>query len=59
MCFFFSLVQGVLSGIVISMATVCSIIVNAQYHIAQGDLKYSVIPTSTDGCSNETHISQV
>lgn len=46
--------KGVLSAALISSVIVGVIIVNAQYHIAHKKLVYNVIPTSIEGCSNET-----
>lgn len=47
-------VQGVMCGILISMATVLAVTINAQYHTAMGNLHYEIIPTSTEGCANST-----
>lgn len=46
--------KGALSGMIISMAIMCPIIVNTQYAISQGKLHYEILPTRIDGCSNET-----
>lgn len=46
--------KGVICGIITSVAVVTLLIINTQYHIAQGNLKYNVIPTSIDKCDNET-----
>lgn len=44
--------QGLLSGTVFSMFVVCSLISNAQYHLATGELRQSTMPTSIDGCND-------
>lgn len=46
--------QGVMSGMIICMAFVFGIIVNTQINIAKGNLHYDILPTSIDGCSDET-----
>lgn len=51
---FFQKTKGALSGVIISFAVVLSIVMNAQYYIAQGKFHYDIIPTSIDKCSNET-----
>lgn len=48
------ILKGVLCGIISSVAVVSAIVINAQYHLANGTLKYNVIPTSIEKCSNET-----
>lgn len=74
MCFFFSsgreifqwkyvyllAFKGLLSGTLFSMLVVFSLIVNAQYHTATGELKLSTMPTSIKGCFKEnfTQVSQ-
>lgn len=47
-------INGLLSGTVLSMLIVCGLIVNTQYHIAYGMFKHDPIPTTIDGCANET-----
>ncbi|XP_055297867.1 sodium-coupled monocarboxylate transporter 2-like [Sitodiplosis mosellana] len=46
--------QGILSGMLISMASICFIIINTHYNISKGQFRYDVLPTSIDGCNNET-----
>lgn len=46
--------QGLLTGTVLSQIVVCGLIVNTQYHISEGLFHHHPIPTSIDGCSNET-----
>lgn len=43
-----------MSGTALSMLIVCGLIVNTQYHISYGIIKHVPIPTSIDGCANET-----
>lgn len=48
----FNLSKGLLTGTVFSMCVVFSLIANAQYHIATGELRHSTMSTSIEGCSN-------
>lgn len=47
---FFLLSQGLLCGIVTSMVVILSLTVNTHYHMVH----YDIIPTSIDGCTNQT-----
>lgn len=49
-------IQGALYGVIISMVVICLIITNTQVAIANDLLHYEAIPTSIDGCTNETMV---
>ncbi|XP_031621524.1 sodium-coupled monocarboxylate transporter 2-like [Contarinia nasturtii] len=46
-------INGLLTGTILSMCVVFSLIVNAQYHMATGELQHTIMPTSIDGCHSE------
>ncbi|XP_055303103.1 sodium-coupled monocarboxylate transporter 2-like isoform X2 [Sitodiplosis mosellana] len=48
---------GVFSGMIISMVTVVSLVINTQYNIAQGKLRYDILPTRTDGCNGTIELA--